>query len=527
MLEDHVVLELESLDRVYLNVYQPELQTPRAVFQFLRDHYGRGAVSSHQMKEITERFLRSINRFALDQGVPILSFAKGQRKEDLAAEYLAGFAADEGVLFIGKAQEKVRTFRTEGRHNARGETYPWIVESTAMVNQYYFYAVDADFGPFFLKYSSYFPYGAKLCFNGHEYLKRQLAKEEIGYEELANGILSCANPKRMQELADSLTPARILLFLSKWQNRLPCPFTIQEQQAGYRYQASISQVEFALTQVWDRPVSGRIFFEEVIRENIDLGRPDNLQLIFARQVTKRTPGPFRTRVVREGVIPSLYVDYKSSRLKQYFKEGRALRTELTVNNPGDFGLGRKLVNLPALRELGFQTNRRLLHVQKASQDFAFSEGVFREVTGPCRVGEQRASALRFGDDLVQALLSVLLVLRLLPRGFRSDDLRKHLASLLGDDPSQWTQGRLTYQLRRLRLHGLIERAAGSHRYLVTEKGLRVALWFTRCHARLFRPALGELFVPEAPDTSRLRRALDRFDQEVNRYIEKAKVPVAA
>ena len=527
VIEGHVTLELESLDRVYLNVYQPELQTPRAVFQFLRDHYGQGAVSSHQMKEISERFLRSINRFAEDHGIPIIGFEKGQRKEDLAAEYVAQFSAPEGVLFIGKAQEKVRTFRTEGRRNERGETYPWIVETTAMVNQYYFYAVDVDFGPFFLKYSSYFPYGAKLCFNGHEYLKRQLAKEGIGYEELANGLLSCDNPKRMQELADGLTPARILLFLSKWQHRLPCPFTVDEQRVGYRYQASISQVEFALTQVVDRPVHGRIFFEEVLRENIDLGRPDNLQLIFARRVTKRTPGPFRTRVVRVGVIPSLYVDYKSSRLKQYFKEGRALRTELTVNDPWDFSLGRKLVNLLALRELGFQTNRRLLNVQKASQDFAFSEEVFRDVTGPCRVGEQRASALRFGDEGVQALLSVLLVFRLLPRGLRSRDLREHLASLLGDDPSQWTQGRLTYQLRRLRLHGLIERAPGSHRYTVTDKGLRVALWFTRCHARLFRPALGELFAQDLPDDTPLRRALDRFDQEVNRYMEKARVLMAA
>ena len=297
-------------------------------------------------------------------------------------------------------------------------------------------------------------YGGKLCFNGHEYLKRQLAKEKIPYEDLANGISSCEDPERMQELADSLTPARILLFLSKWQRRLPCPFTTHQLRAGYRYRASVSQVEFALTQVVDRPVHGRVFFEEVLRENIDLGRPDNLQLIFARRVTKRTPGPFRTRVVREGVIPSLYVDYKTNRLKQYFKEGRALRTELTVNNAGEFGLGRRLDNLPALRELAFQATRRLLDVQKTSQDFAFSEQVFREVTGARRVGDQRASALRFGDQLAQALLSVLLVLRLLPRGFRSADLREHLAPLLGVDPSEWTQGRLTYQLRRLRLHGL-------------------------------------------------------------------------
>jgi hypothetical protein len=286
------------------------------------------------------------------------------------------------------------------------------------------------------------------------------------------------------------------------------------------------QVEFALTQIVDRPVHGRIFFEEVLRENLDLGRPDNLQLIFERRVTKQTPGAFRTRVVREGVIPSLYVDYKSNRIKQYFKEGRGLRTELTVHNPGDFGLGRRLENLPALRELGFQTNRRVLRVQTTSQDFAMSEEFFRKVTGPCRVGDQRASALRFGDPKVQALLGVLVLFRLLPWGFRSRDWREHIAPLLGDDPSQWTQGRLTYQLRRLRLHGLIERVPDSQRYTVTERGLQVTLWFTRCHARLFRPALGELLADGFPDDGPMRRALDRFDQEVDRYLDRVKVQPA-
>jgi hypothetical protein len=292
-------------------------------------------MSSHQMKAITERFLDSIADYALEHEIPVINFAKGQCKEELVAKYLGAFPGTKDVLFIGKAQEKVRTFRTEGRRNQRGETYPWIVDSTAMVKRYYFYAVDEDFGPFFLKYSSYFPYGAKLCLNGYEYLKRQLAKEGIGYEEPANGILSCDNPRRMQTLADGLTPRRIERLLRKWQDRLPCPFSTRQQAAGYRCDASTCQIEFALTQVVDRPVHGRIFFEEVLRENLDLGRPDNMQLIFEHRVTKRTPGLFRTRVVREAVIPSLHVNYKSNRIKQYFKECRALRTELTAHNPRD------------------------------------------------------------------------------------------------------------------------------------------------------------------------------------------------
>jgi hypothetical protein len=527
VIDQHVTLELESLDRVYLNVYQPNLQTPKSVFWFLRQFHGQGAVSSHKLKAITERFLSNIQRYADQQGVPIISFEKGQRKEDVAAEYLERFQGREGLLFIGKAQEKVRTFRTQGRRNARGETYPWIVETTAMVNQYYFYGVDEDFGLFFLKYSSYFPYGSKLCFNGHEYLKCQLAKEGIGYEELANGILSCENPKRMQQLADRLSPRRIRTFLRKWQRRLPCPFRPVEEQAGYQYEVSMTQVEFALTQIVDRPVSGRIFFEEVLRENLDLGRPQSIQLIFDRRVTKRTPGQFRSRVVCHGVIPSLRIDYKTNGIKQYFKEGRGLRTELTVQNPYDFGVGRKLENLSALRDRGFATTRRVIDVQKTSQDFAMSEELFREVISPKTVNGQRASALKFGDPVVFALLSVLILFRVLPCGFRSRDLREHVAWLLGENPNQWTQGRLTYQLRRLRLHGLIEREQGSQRYVVTERGYKIALWLSRCQARVLRKSLGELLNPLTCSDPKLHEAITRFDKTIAQYFENANVKTAA
>lgn len=527
VIDQHVTLELESLDRVYLNVYQPKLQTPKAMFWFLREFHGKGAVSSFKMRAITQRFLANIHDYADKHNVPLITFKKGQRKEDLAAEYLQQSGGREGILFIGKAQEKTRTFRTEGRRNDRGETYPWIVESTAMVNQYYFYGVDEDFGPFFLKYSSYVPYGAKLCFNGHEYLKRQLAKEGIGYEELANGILTCDNPKRMQQLADRLSPRRIECFLRKWQHRLPCPFRATEQRGGYRYEVSMTQVEFALTQVVERPVHGRIFFEEVIRENLDLGRPENIQLIFDRRVIKTTPGKFRTRVVRQGVIPSVRVDYKSNSIKQYFKEGRALRTELTVHDPYDFGVRRKLEHLSELRKCGFTTTRRVLHVQKTSQDFAMSEALFREVTGPRMVENQRASALKFGDPVVFALFSVLVLFRLLPCGFRSRDLREHVATLLGDDTSHWTQGRLTYQLRRLRLHGMIERVEQSHRYTVTERGYRVALWLSRCQARVLRPSLGEVLCSSSCFDQTLSTAMTRFDQHVERYFDAANLRIVA
>ena len=229
-------------------------------------------------------------------------------------------------------------------------------------------------------------------------------------------------------------------WIRKWQARLPQPFTAAERAAGYDYEISILQAEFALTQVLDRPVTGRLFFEAAIRENLDLGRPEQVQLIFEGRVIRSTPSRFRTRIITEGVTPALHIDYKHSRIKQYHKEGRALRTETTINNTRDFYIGKRLKNLPALRQIGFQANRRPLHVQQISHNCLLGEDAFQQVNQPQRVADQRVPALRFTDPRVQALFSALVAFRLLPQGFANHELRVLLAPLLGFAPDQLTPG---------------------------------------------------------------------------------------
>jgi len=530
ILAQHVTLELECIDRMLLNVYVPRLQSPGLIAKFFRDHRGMPFASSALMAPISRAFVAALHAFAEQQGLELVRFRRGERKEDIAAAHLARFRGEEGLLFIGVAQEKTRVFRTERRHNVvTGRPYPWIVPGSAMVNQYYLYALDRDFGPFFLKFSSYFPYTGRLCFNGHEYLKRQAAHAGIALEPLENGVASCAEPRRLQRLADGLDAARIERFARKWLRILPQPFTAADRAAGYDYALSLLQTEFSLTQVLDRPLTGRLFFEQVIRENLDLGRPDQVALIFDRRIVRRgrrpTPGRFRTRVLTEGVTPSLYVDYRSSRIKQYHKEGRALRTETTVNNTLDFGIGKRLSNLAALRQVGFQANRRLLDVQRISCDCTIGEDAFQRLTNPVAAGTQRASALRFGSTRTQALLAALLVFRLQPVGFSAADLRAHLAPLLGRSPEQLSPGCITYELRRLRLHGLIERIPHTHRYRVTDIGLREALFLTRTYARLLRPGLADLAPPIGSPDSRLRHQFEAFDAAIDRHL--AEVSLAA
>jgi hypothetical protein len=526
VLSEHVVFSLECIDRMYLNMYQPRLQHELGVIGYLHEQLGCPVNSTAPLAKVSERFAAQIHRFVAQQQVPLVAFVKGQRKDDVMLEHLASFQAagrTEGVLFVGRAQEKNRVFRTETRRDRRGDTYPWIVKTTGVINQWYFYCVDADFGPFFIKFSGYFPYTGKLCLNGNHWAQRQATAAGIGFTALDNGFAALDDPAdlpRLQAICDQLGPEEIDALARKWLARLPHPFSPADRAAGYRYDLSVLQAEFSLTHVLDKTVSGRIFFEQVIRDNLDIGRPDQVGLVFDRKIIRKgpraTPGRFRTRVITQGVTPSLHIDYKNSKIKQYHKLGQALRTETTINETRDFGIGKRLTNLPALREIGFTANRRLLDVQQLSHDPVTGASAFRAATTPViTTTGARIPGLRFADPRVHALLAALCVHRLHPSGFTSGDLRAVVAELTGRLPQTISAGQMSYDLRRLRHHGLIERIPGHHRYRVTDIGLTDALFLTRAHDRLLRTGLAQLAQPDRPSPLRTadrayRRALDHL-----------------
>ena len=334
-------------------------------------------------------------------------------------------------------------------------------------------------------------------------------------------MLSCENVPAAQRLCDGLSDKKIDAFFRKWLARLPHPYSAKDRRAGYRYALSTWQAEFSLTQVWDRGVHGRCFFEEVIRENLDLGRPEQVQLIFNRKMKRSTvaDGRCRTRVITEGVIPSLHVYYKNTHIKQYHKEGRALRTETTINNTYDFNVGRRLENLDQLRQIGFTANRRVLEVEKVSHDCHIGMEAFERLQGPIEVEEQRASALRFGDKRVQALFTALCLFALQPRGFTNKQLRPLLAQLLGCSEGQITPGRMSYDLRRLRLHQIIQRIEKTQRYQLTDLGLRTVLFCARTYQRVLRSGMSILHNLNPDPPAKLSRAFHQFQKLLDQYFQ--------
>jgi hypothetical protein len=280
-------------------------------------------------------------------------------------------------------------------------------------------------------------------------------------------------------------------------------------------------MEVSRTQIFTRPLYGRAFFEQIIRENLDLGRPDRVQLIFARRVYRNTPSRFCTRVVQSGVQPNVHLTYKHSGVKQYFKENRALRTETTINNPLDFKVRKDLSSWTYLRKLGTRINDRLLESERVSQDCLLSADSFARVSEPTTTeAGQRAPGLRFGQPRTMALFASLSRFAPALNGFRNAELRPIMQTLLNLQPEAYTASQMSYDLRRLRLKGLIARVEGSHRYILTTYGRRVAYLMTKLHHRIFDVASGAVETATSVPAP-LTLAFQRLDAVVDKLVADA------
>jgi hypothetical protein len=428
------------------------------------------------------------------------------------------------------AQERAWSFRATKHRTPGGSVFFDFSRQAVFVKHYYFYLQDLEWGPAFLKIGTYLPFPVKLCLNGHEWAKQQLRRERIAFESLDNGFVGCRRPERLQDICDRLGPADVQSFFERWSQRLPWPLSARDRRGGFDHRLSLWQMEVSLTQVFDQPVQGRHFFEEVIRENLDLGRPQRVNLLFPTRLTRRTPAPqsgYRTRVITSGVNPSLHVEYKRSHVKQYFKENRALRTETTINQASDFGATKALKNLPFLRNQASAVNRRLLEVERLGHNCTLSQEALDRLQRPTLEADQRAPGLRFGDARVMALLHALCVFDHVQRGFRNRDIRQHVADLLGQNAKEYAPGRMTYDLRRLRLKGLIARIPKTHRYSVTTYGLRVALFCSKLFLRILRPAWPALLPAASDQIPRpLRSAFLRLDSEIQKLSSNANLKTA-
>jgi hypothetical protein len=524
VLDGHVGLDLECLDRVYLNVYVNNLQVGGQVVTFLRQR-GYPVPSGACLRQIGDAFRRSVASYAQANHIPMVKLRGSDRNIDVMRPYLtrAQRTGRSQVAAIGVAQEVQKVFmaRERDRDPSRAPQFSFD-KADRRVTCYYFYIWDADFGPAFIKVCAYFPYPAKMWLNGHEWAKRQAAKAGIAFTELDNGFATTADPVALQDICDRLGPGTITVFFERWMSRLPLPLTTADRDAGYWWELSMRQIEVSRTLVFDAPRHARAFFDALVVDNLDLGRPDTVELIFDRQVRKNTEGEFKTKVVTRGVEVTVNAFYKNSRIKQYLKNGRALRIETVINAPGDLGCQRRLHNLDKLQARARACNARLLHAQRVGQGCVFASPAFERIAHPTVTPEGRsAPAMHFGDPRAQALAGALCQTLCAVTGITNRSLRALMTGLLG---ATYTTSQASYDLTRLRRNGLITRVPHQNLYTLTPDGLAFAIFYTKVHNRVLQP-LFACDQPQAPP--QLAAALHAIDHHINQRLAHARLPTAA
>jgi hypothetical protein len=524
VLDGHAALDLECLDRLYLHGYLGQLQVGGQVIQFL-NHRGYRVPSPACLQQIGDAFRRRVASFAQANHIPVVPLKAADRNIEVMRPYLER-AAETGrsqVAAIGVAQETQRVFlgRKRDTDPARCPQFSFD-KKDRRVTVYYFYLWDAGFGPAFIKVCTYCPWPVKIWVNGHERAKQQARKVGLGFTELSNGFASCDDPALLQRICDALQPGTISVFFQRWLHRLPLPLGPADQQAGYWWECSMAQVEVSRTIVFTQPRYARAFFDALVTDNLGLGRPDTLEIIFDRQVRSNTEGEFRTNVITRGTEVTVNAFYKHSRIKQYLKNGRALRVETVVNAPGDLGCQRRLHNLDELQARARAVNARLLQTERAGQACVLANPVFERIAHPSLTADgRRATAMRFGDSRVQALAGALCVTLCAVTGITNRSLRALMTGLLGA-PYGMTQA--SYDLARLCRNGLITRRPHANTYDLTPDGLAFAVFYTKVHDRILAP----LFAAGQPQTPpQLRSALRTIEHHIDQRLAAARLPAAA
>ena len=366
LLADHVTLQVRSVDRLFLQGYVPRLQTQGQVIRFLLDR-GFPIPSPALLGKMGREYVAAINRFVAEHEIPVVRFVKGDVKEEIAREHFKQAEQEGrfGVVMVGVCQEKTSVWRGWRDGGSDGHPHFEYRRQSVFPNNYYFYIRDPDWGPSFIKTIAYAPFSTWLYLNGNEWAKQQAAKHDLEFTALDNGFAACENEAALAAICSALTAADVWAFFDRWQGVLPSPFTAEDRQRGCGYELAFRQLEISDTRVFDRPAAGRAWFEQTLPDQLTLGRPDRVAVVFGRRVNRCTPGRFHTKIINKGVQPAIQIHYRASKVKQYFKEGRALRTETTVNDTHDFGIGRRLTdeNWNALLSIGHRINERLLEHQ--------------------------------------------------------------------------------------------------------------------------------------------------------------------
>jgi hypothetical protein len=514
--------DYSCFDRILLNAVIQVLQYPTAVVGFLKEKRLASQLTPAYFRAISTDYHHFVQGLAGQRHLEIVQPPKDIRRDDWVEPSYQDLRGQDGIAVILKSRENARvavSFPRQGNHIELCNRFAW---------QYYSYLQDQDFGRLFLRICPYFPFNARACLNGHEWLACRLRDEGIGFEQCGNAFRTCGDPARLQELADRFSPADIEACAHRWLAQLVPFFTDRERRRqGFGYRPFVSQVEYGTNLIFERRAALDHLHERLLDLNRSIGHPDEIALIFGRRITRRTDAGLKTQILDHDLgQPVIRGESKSSSIKQYVRDHLVLRTETTSDHTPDLGVNKGVEHLPELRQTMAASNDRYLEVQQDVLETFVDRGQLEQLRqATVSPSGRRTPGLKLDDSRLLAVLQALTRFALLAgRGrFRTTDLHPAVAEALGKATETYTLGQRRDDLAKLRGKGLVERIAGTQAYRLPPEGYRLAVLYLKRFHRIYAPLTAGTLDP-VPWDERLpperRASLDRLYASVDHTLDR-------
>jgi hypothetical protein len=387
---------------------------------------------------------------------------------------------------------------------------------------------DERWGRMFVRLCPYLPFSARVCLNQHYWLAVRMREEGIDFPQCTNAFLKCANPDRLQELANSLTTRDILSCGQKW---LPgfTPFFPEKErrQAGCQHRLLFAQVELCDNLIFRRRAALDRLGERLLDANRTIGQPNKITVIFGRKVTKQYRGKRQT-VIADMDLPNPVIrsHYGNGFVKQYVRDHLLLRTEPASNNVHDYRCNKAIEHLPRLRENMSSVIDNYHNVQQDILQTFVDRGQLRKLAQPTILSNgRRIPGLKLDHPRLLAVMHALV--RFCPiaahNTFTTTEIYTDTLAALETSPQEYSLGSLRYDLWKLRAKGLVEKLPHSRRYRIPREGYSICLVFLKLFERIYAPLTAGLLQPFSGDqklSPQKRTQLDRLYQRVTDDLSK-------
>jgi len=515
-------------DRIVLTGYIDRLQRPENLIYFFHDVVGVDCIEPAVLEQRTNAYKAWVRRITEEQGIPILAAPRGVRKEELVEPYYRRFKSAAGVACVLTSLEQGRTFvsYTPFRKPPSGDAaYRLIKACRKQFQHYYWYVLDPIMGPMSVRVATYFPFNVTCYFNGHSFVAQELTRAGVRFRKADNAFLAAADVDALQSAADRLSVAVLQRRCNYWVRRLVPVFSPVERAAlapGYRY--SMAQMELATDVVFKRSAPLNALFQRACELGVLVGGARTTHL-FGRRINRHYQGKLQTVLdQREAGHPVLRWYYHTSFAKQYTRgddhhADRILRNETCSNDTRHFGVGRRLENLPLLRDKLAATNERCLALQAEVLDSAVDGGQLAALAQPSLIGQRRIPGLKLHDDRVIRVLETLLHPATFARVWTTRELHTRILARHQLAESAYRLSQLRYDLSKLRAKGLVERLGNTRRYRLTPLGLKLGVLLVKLRTRLLGPLATLLGNSPVARTSSPNNSVDQAFRDVDTALD--------